>query len=59
MKDELHIYHNKKIITKHKITNNLLNIKPEHELFYPVNKETEELKSNSQIMKELKSVNYD
>ena len=59
MKDELHIYHNKKIITKHKITNNLLNIKPEHELFYALNKETEELKRNSQIMKELKGVNYD
>lgn len=34
IKDELHINHNEKIITKHKITNNPLNVKIEHELFY-------------------------
>ncbi len=31
---KLHIYYNNKIITIHKITNNLLNIKAEHQLKY-------------------------
>lgn len=35
VRDELHIYDNNKIITTHKITNHLLNIKKEHELIYP------------------------
>ena len=35
-KDEQHVYYNKQIITKHKITNKLLNIKSEHDLVYEI-----------------------
>lgn len=35
-KYELHVYYNKQIITKHKITNKLLNIKSEHDLVYEI-----------------------
>ena len=58
IKDELHIYHNKKIITKHKITNNPLNVKIEHELFYEKNTNTKTYKT-SILTKELKELNYD
>ena len=58
IKDELHIYHNKKIITKHKITNNPLNVKIEHELFYEKNTNTKAYKT-SILIKELKELNYD
>lgn len=34
VRDKLHIYYNKKIITIHQITNKLLNIKDEHDLKY-------------------------
>ena len=58
--NELHIYYNKQIITKHKITNKYINIKPEHKLYYDVQK-NELCKSEvkSQIINELRSVNYD
>ena len=58
IKDELHIYHNKKIITKHKITNNPLNVKIEYELFYEKNTNTKAYKT-SILIKELKELNYD
>lgn len=57
--DELHIYDNNKIITKHKITNNLLNIKKEHELFYKMSTAQNETKEVTQISKELGSIIYD
>lgn len=60
-KNELHIYYNKQIITKHEITNKLLNIKPEHDLVYKISKNEEETskKEETLIIKELKSLNYD
>ena len=48
----------KKIITKHKITNNPLNVKIEHELFYEKNTNTKTYKT-SILTKELKELNYD
>lgn len=59
-KDELHVYYNKQIITKHKITNNLLNIKFEHDLVYEIKaKDSIDKKEETQIIKELRNVNYD
>lgn len=60
-KDDLHIYYNKQIITKHKITNKLLNIKPEHDLVYKSNKTNKNSsnKEDTQIIKELRNINYD
>lgn len=57
IKDELHIYYTNKIITVHKISNKLLNIKPEHELYYK-KRETNSCKK-TQIAKELGNINYD
>lgn len=54
--DELHIYYNNKIVTKHKISNNYLNIKPEHELNY---KNEKKINEQSKIMKEIGMINYD
>ena len=59
-KDELHVYYNKQIITKHKITNNLLNIKFEHDLVYEIkSKDSIDKNEETQIIKELRNVNYD
>ena len=58
IKDELHIYNNKKIITKHKITNNALNIKAEHELFYD-EKKTNTVDKNLTVRNELSRIKYD
>ncbi len=65
-KNELHIYYNKQIITKHDITEKLLNIKPEHDLVYKTSKNEEETtnkeetqKEETQIVKELKNLKYD
>lgn len=57
---ELHIYYNEKIVTIHKITNNLLNIKIEHKLKYNRNnKDTEIEIDNSVIINEMRNINYD
>lgn len=58
IKDELHIYHNKNIITKHKITNLPINKKMEHKLNYEKNDSTE-IKESTIIKNELRSINYD
>lgn len=59
-KDELHVYYNKQIITKHKITNKLLNIKSEHDLVYEIKaKDSIDKKEETKIIKELRNVNYD
>lgn len=57
IRDELHIYYNNKIITIHKITNNLLNIKKEHNLTYDYKKE-EKLETKT-IIHEMRNINYD
>ena len=62
IRDQLHIYYNKKIITIHQITNNLLNIKDEHELKYKnidnsINQTNK--KEKSIIQKELEDIIYD
>lgn len=57
IRDELHIYYNKKIITIHKITNNLLNIKPEHNLIYETREEKP--KQKSIILEEMGRIKYD
>ena len=55
---ELHIYYNEKIITIHKITNNLLNIKKEHKLKY--NRKDKDIEiDNSVIINEMRNINYD
>lgn len=57
--NKLHIYYSNKIITIHKITNNLLNIKKEHSLYYE--KQAKELITikNNIIQKELENIKYD
>ncbi|MDR4968064.1 MAG: IS21 family transposase [Acholeplasmataceae bacterium] len=60
IRDELHIYYNNKIICVHKITNHLLNIKKEHNLFYmkhPSNREDD--LSDEHIIHEMRHINYD
>ena len=61
IRDQLHIYYNKKIITIHQITNKLLNIKDEHDLKYKniVKKNDENNKVKSIIQKELEDIIYD
>ena len=62
IRDQLHIYYNKKIITIHQITNKLLNIKDEHDLKYKnINKSREETKKKEKsiIQKELEDIIYD
>lgn len=56
--DELQIYYNDKIVTRHTISNNKLNIKKEHELFYPT-REEKSLSTNTNIINELKGIKYD
>lgn len=56
-RDELHIYYNKKIIVIHKITNNLLNIKEEHDLKYKSFKSN--ALDNKTIIKEMENIYYD
>lgn len=60
IRDELHIYYNNKIICVHKITNHLLNIKKEHDLFYinhPSNQE--ENLYDEHIIHEMRHIKYD
>ena len=62
IRDKLHIYYNKKIITIHQITNKLLNIKDEHDLKYKnIKKDAQErtMKEKSIIQKELEDIIYD
>ena len=56
-RDELHIHYNSKIIAIHKITNNLLNIKKEHNLTY-LNNKTKDL-DNKIMIDEMRNINYD
>lgn len=56
--DELQIYYNDNIVTRHLISNNKLNIKKEHELFYP-SKEESSPSPNTNIINELKGIKYD
>lgn len=62
IRDQLHIYYSKKIITIHQITNKLLKIKDEHELKYKnIDKSKDEpnKKEKSIIQKELEDISYD
>mgnify|MGYP004456685771 FL=1 len=62
IRDKLHIYYNKKIITIHQITNKLLNIKDEHNLKYKnIKKDAQEkvMKEKTIIQKELEEIIYD
>lgn len=62
IRDQLHIYYNKKIITIHQITNKLLNIKDEHDLKYKnIDKDNKKTitKEKSIIQKELEDIIYD
>lgn len=56
---ELHIYYNNKIITIHTITNNLLNIKPEHDLIYENYYKKLDDQPNETIINEMRHINYD
>lgn len=58
IRDELHIYYTNKIITVHKISNNLLNIKPEHELKYE-KKSKQKVITAPKIIKEMENIQYD
>jgi transposase len=60
IRDELHIYYNNKIICVHKITNHLLNIKKEHDLFYikhPSNRKDDLY--DEHIIHEMRHIKYD
>lgn len=59
MNNELHIYYNNKIITKHIITEKIINIKPEHKLVYDDKKDAFTKKESNQIVKELENIIYD
>ena len=62
IRNQLHIYYNKKIITIHQITNKLLNIKDEHDLKYKnsvKNSDESNQKEKSIIQKELEDIIYD
>ncbi|MFA7157259.1 MAG: IS21 family transposase [Bacilli bacterium] len=55
--DKLLIYYNNKVITIHQISNNLLNIKEEHNLKYDYKKE---IKLDEEvILKEMRNIDYD
>jgi len=56
--DKLHIYYNKNIIAVHQITNNLLNIKDEHKLFYD-KKPNKSQTINEIIIKEMEGIKFD
>jgi len=58
-RNELHIYYNNKIIVVHEITNNLLNIKKEHNLRYERNNINNIKLSNEIILEEMRNINYD
>lgn len=58
IRDKLHIYYSKKLITIHQITNKLLNIKDEHDLKYK-KKELDESGSKSIILREMENIKYD
>lgn len=57
-RDELHIYYTNKIIAIHTITQNLLNIKKEHNLYYPKRVQPVE-EANEILLKEMEHINYD
>lgn len=56
--NKLHIYYNNKIITIHQISNNKLNIKPSHKLFYEKIFSLETPK-NKIILEEMEGIKYD
>jgi len=57
-RDELHIYYTNKIIAIHPVTQNLLNIKKEHHLYYPTRpKPVDETKNL--LLKEMEHIHYD
>src|SRR5690625_600897 len=56
-RDDLHIYYKGKIITIHKISNNLLNIKESHDLKYK--KEKEKNVKTTIINNEMRNIKYD
>lgn len=60
VRDELHLYYNNKIITVHQISNQLLNIKKEHQLMYApsVLTQTEDA-INPHLLNEMRNINYD
>jgi len=58
-RDELHIYYNGKVIAIHKITNNLLNIKKEHQLTYDKKEQKSNDLPNELILKEMRNIDYD
>lgn len=55
--NKLHVHYNNRIITIHQISNNLLNIKDEHQLKYKYLKE--EKLDTDVILEEMRNVNYD
>ena len=57
--DELHIHYNSKIIVVHKITNNLLNILPEHNLKYETIFSIKKSETNDIILNEMRNIKYD
>lgn len=58
--NKLHIYYNNKIITVHKITNNLLNIKDEHQLKYLASAiDNDKLVDCNIIREEMRNIKYD
>lgn len=62
IRDKLHIYYNKKIITIHQITNKLLNIKDEHNLKcknIKIDAQEKVMKEKTIIQKELEEIIYD
>lgn len=56
--DELQIYYNDNIVTRHLISDRKLNIKKEHELFYP-SKEESDTSPKTNVINELKGIKYD
>lgn len=57
--NELHIYYNNKIIAIHHITNNLLNIKHEHDLIYENYHKKLKDTANDTMMNDMRHINYD
>lgn len=57
--NKLLIYYNGKIIEKHLITQNKLNIKKEHNLTYEPRNQMEEVEERTRILNELEAIRYD
>jgi transposase len=58
-KNKLHIYYNGKIIETHEISGKALNIKEQHQLYYPFKEITNHKNHNSMILNELGDIAYD